>query len=443
MRDNEEEKMVDNRSEDIRALNSYSEPEKDGLVMSKKTAVYVGLILVLTLALGFVLGYYINEMKPDKQGNEAMMGYNRPYDKDEVKKELEEFNRRYGDVEMVRQLLVKTFYKDIDESKFSEAMIRGMLQSLEDPYTVYFNEKEFKQFNEMSEGAYGGLGITISPGKDGFITVISTFKNSPAKQAGIQKDDKILKVEGVEYGADKMDLAVGKMRGEPDTEVTITIGRGTEVFDLKLKRALIIIESVEFEMMDKNDKIGYIKINSFDDKVAKEFKTAYNTLRNEGMKSFILDLRQNPGGSLSQCVEIADSLLGEQVILNIVEKNKEPKPIYSDSNMISLPYVVLVDSASASASEILSGAIKDSKAAVLIGTKTYGKGVVQTIWPIFKKSGIKITTSEYTTTNGNNIHGKGIEPDIVVEMDKDYKEGDRATDNQLKRALEEIRKLMK
>lgn len=405
-----------------------------------RTALVIIAVAIIALLAGGILGYFSNMPGEDAP---LYMGVKDGKLSDEERKEYELLKKNYGQIEVVRKHLLSMYYKDIDETKFSEAMIRGMLKSLEDPYTVFFNEKEYKEFNDMSQGSYGGLGITISPGKDGFITVISTFKDSPAHKAGIKKDDKILKVEGVEYGADKMDLAVGKMRGEPGTEVTITIGRGAEQMELKLKRALIVIESVESEMMDEKEKIGYIRINSFDDKVAKEFKTHYNTLLNQGMKGFILDLRENPGGSLAQCIEIADALLGKQVILNIVEKNKKPDPIYSDETKVNLPYVVLVNSASASASEILAGAVQDSKSAKLIGTTTYGKGLVQTIWPIFGKSGIKITTSEYTTTNGRNIHGKGITPDIVLELSKDYKEDDRSTDNQLNRALEEIKKLMK
>lgn len=397
-------------------------------------------VAIIAMFIGGVLGYFGHVPGGDTP---VLAGLKEQKLTDEERKEYELLKKNYGQLEVVRKQLLNMYYKDIDESKFTEAMIRGMLKSLDDPYTVFFNEKEYKEFNDMSHGSYGGLGITISPGKDGFITVISTFKNSPANEAGIKKDDKILKVEGVEYGADKMDLAVGKMRGEPGTEVTITVGRGTEQFELKLKRALIVIDSVEFEMMDKDQKIGYIKINSFDDKVAKEFKTAYNTLFGEGMKGFIIDLRENPGGSLAQCIEIADSLLGKQVILNIVEKNKKPDPIYSDENKVSLPFVLLVNSSSASASEILAGAVQDTKSGTLIGTTTYGKGLVQTIWPIFGKSGLKITTSEYTTTNGRNIHGKGITPDIVLELSKDYKPEDRTTDNQLNRALQEIKKQIK
>lgn len=419
----------------------YSTGRKPGRVEKPiRTAIVVTAVAIIALIAGGLLGYFSGMSNNDPS---MLMGAKTSDLNHNERKELEELKKRYGEIELVRKQLISMYYKDVDESKFSEAMIRGMLKSLDDPYTVFFNEKEYKEFNDMSHGSYGGLGITISPGKDGFITVISTFKDSPANKAGIKKDDKILKVEGVEYGADKMDLAVGKMRGEPGTEVNVTIGRGTEQIELKLKRALIIIESVEFEMMDKATGIGYIRINSFDDKVAKEFKEAYNTLLGEGMKGFVLDLRDNPGGSLSQCVEIADTMLGDQVILNIVEKNKKPNPILSDATKIDRPYVVLVNSSSASASEILAGAIQDTKSAPLIGTTTFGKGLVQTIWPIFGTSGLKVTTSEYTTTNGRNIHGKGITPDIVLELSKNFKAEDRSTDNQLAKALEELKKLMK
>ncbi len=346
----------------------------------------------------------------------------------------------YEKVEIVKNFIKNNYYKDTSDIDFEEAMIRGLFKSLDDPYSVYFNEEEYKAFNEESDGAYGGLGISIYPSETGYITVISAFKDTPAEKAGIKKDDKIIKVEGVEYSAEKMDIAISKMKGEPGTDVTITILRGEEEIEMTITRALIVLESAESEMLDEEAGIGYLKINGFDNKVYKEFLLNYEALEKEGLKALVLDLRSNPGGSLRECIEIADFILGEQTIVSTKDKEGNSTPYTSDARKINIPFVVLANGGSASASEILIGAIRDGDAAEIIGTKTFGKGIVQTIWPFSGNTGLKLTTSEYFTPSGENIHGKGIEPDIELELSEDYDPTDKTTDNQLQKAIELLRK---
>lgn len=351
------------------------------------------------------------------------------------------YEKTYKKVDIVKDFIKENFYKDTSEIDFEEAMIRGLFKSLDDPYSVYFNKEEYKSFTEMSEGTYGGLGITVTPAKTGYITVLSTFKNTPAEKSGIQNNDKIIKVEGVEYTADQMDIAVSKMKGKPGTDVTLTILRDEKEIELTLTRALIVLESVESKIIDEN--IAYIRLMSFDNKVYDEFLDHYKKLESQGIKGLVLDLRGNPGGSLYQCILISDFLLGEQVIVSTKDKKGFTTPYNSDANKIEIPFVVLADGGSASASEILVGAVKDGKAAKIIGTKTFGKGVVQSVWPFSGDAGIKLTTSEYFTPSGENIHEKGIKPDIELKLSEDYKPTDEKTDNQLQKALEVLKSEIK
>ncbi len=357
-----------------------------------------------------------------------------------VKKDLNYYKKRYGKVDEIRDFVEKYFYKEVSDEDFKEGVIRGLFSALDDPYSTYFSAKEYKEFNELNEGSYGGLGITISPSKSGYITVISTFEDTPASRAGILHDDKIIKVNGTEYGADKMDLAVSKMKGKPGTKVNITILRGEEEIDLDLERAEIVIQSVKSEIVDENPKIGYIRIRSFDQKVSEEFEEHYNELKAQGMEAFVLDLRSNPGGSLAECVKVSDFILGEQRIVSTKDKAGHEQVFDSDKSKVDLPFIVLINGASASASEILSAAIQDGKAAQLLGTNTFGKGVVQTVIPLSDSSAFKVTTSEYFTPKGENIHEKGIKPDIELELSEDFKMEDRTTDNQLNKGIEILKK---
>ncbi len=350
--------------------------------------------------------------------------------------ELEHYESRYSKIENIRNFIESNFYQEVSDEQLQDGMIRGMFLSLEDPYSVYYTEEEYNSFMELNEGSYGGLGITITPSKDGFITVVGTFEDTPASRAGIKMDDKIIKVNGEPYPADKMDIAISKMKGEPGTSVNITILRGEEEIEMNLERAQIVIKSVKSEVLKDNPKIGYIRISSFDQKVYDEFKKHYEKLLDEGIEGFVLDLRGNPGGSLMECVEVSDYILGKQRIVSTKGRSGGENVFDSDSSKVELPFVVLIDGGSASASEILSAAIKDGKAAKLVGTKTFGKGVVQTVIPLSDGSGFKFTTSEYFTPSGKNIHEKGIEPDVEVELSEDFKIEDRSTDNQLNKALE-------
>ncbi len=342
-----------------------------------------------------------------------------------------------NDVEKVLELqnfIEKNYYINTDEVDFTAGVYKGLFESLDDPYSVYMTKDEFKRFNESSSGTYGGIGVVVTAAKDNFITVVSPIEDTPGERAGLKTGDKIIAVNGEEVYADGMSEAIKIMKGEPGTDVTLTIYReGEDKFDVTITRELIVLKSVKSRLLA--DDIGYIRISSFDQKVFDEFKTHYEELQAKGIKGLIIDLRNNPGGDLAQCVQLSDYILGKQLIVYTENNAGERREFKSDTSKIDLPLVVLVNGGSASASEILTGAVKDSKAGTIIGTTTFGKGLVQSVYPLPDGSGVKLTTAQYFTPNGTYIHGKGIEPDKVLELNKDYDEKDDSTDNQLQAAI--------
>lgn len=354
-------------------------------------------------------------------------------------RELEALESKYRKVEQLQAYIESNFYLPTDDYDFEEGLLDGLFGTLDDPYSVYMSEEEFIDFNEASSGSYGGIGIVIGPDDDNNISVVSPIEDTPGERAGILSGDKILKVDGVEVFGDKIDAAVKRMKGEPGTEVVLTILRkGQEAFDQPIERAQIVLKSVKSRRLTTDETIGYIRITSFDEKVYEEFVSHYNELLKQNIQGLVIDLRDNPGGSLGQCVEIADFILGKQVIVYTKDNSGREEKFYSDAKKIDLPITVLVNGGSASASEILTGAIKDSGSGTIIGTQTFGKGLVQTVRPLKDNTGIKLTIAQYFTPNGNYIHGTGITPDVVLELDENYTKEDEMTDNQLQEAIRVI-----
>lgn len=354
---------------------------------------------------------------------------------------LREIEARYQKVEQLKSFIDSNYYLPTKDVDFQEGLIDGLFSALDDPYSVYFNKDEFKSFNESSAGSFGGIGIVIEPGKDNLITVVSPIEDTPGERAGIQTGDKILKVDGIEVFADKTEAAIKRMKGKPGTEVTLTIYRADqEPFDLKITRAMIVIKAVKSRILTEAGNLGYLRITSFDEKVFEEFKTHYQELKAKGATGLIIDLRNNPGGSLQQCVELSDYILGEQLIVYTKDNSGKEERFNSDKAKIDLPIAVLVNKGSASASEILTGAIKDGKAGTIIGTTTFGKGLVQTVRDLKDGDGIKLTIAQYFTPSGAYIHGVGIEPNIVVEQPEKVDPADDKTDLQLQKAIEVLLK---
>ncbi len=349
------------------------------------------------------------------------------------------FIDEYREVEELKTYIEKNYYKDVTDETLIEGMKKGIFDVLNDPYSVFMNSDEFKDYMESSSGEYPGIGIYLAPNDDNEIEIVSPIEDTPADRAGLIAKDLIIGVNGETVNADVMDEAIATIKGEPGTPVTLTIYRPSnkEKFDVEIVREWIDIKVVKSRMLD--DQIGYLRLTMFDEHAATEFEKHMDALIKDGAKGVIIDLRQNPGGYLSQCVEIADRLLGEGMIVYTESRNGDNEEYTSDASKYDAKIVVLVDGGSASASEILTGALKDHKAATIVGTTTFGKGIVQIVKPYNEETGFKLTTSEYFTPNGVNIHGVGIDPDVVVELDEAYYELENPTDaddNQLQKAIE-------
>lgn len=323
---------------------------------------------------------------------------------------------KYEKMFSLKKAIEQDYYLEPNQDQLTEGAIKGMFQGLDDPYSSYMNKDEFTKLMEETEGSFGGIGVYVEPGEDNLITVVAPIEDTPGAKAGITSGDKIIKVDGEEFTADKMDFAIKKMKGQPGTKVTLTIYRkGLDLpFDLEIKREEIRVKTVKYEK--KQDDIGYIRITTFDQKTANDFRLALQDLQKQGVKGLIIDLRNNPGGLLDQCQEIADEILGESTIVYTRDRLGNEEYLKSDeAHKIEMPLVLLVNGWSASASEILSGAVRDNKAGTLVGTTTYGKGLVQRLYPLRDGSGFKITIAQYFTPSGEYINKKGIVPDIQIE----------------------------
>ncbi len=360
----------------------------------------------------------------------------------QVQEELMAFSK----LKYMENFVQETFLYETDEDRLREYEIKGMVAGLEDPYSYYLTPEEFQQYVEDQVGSFYGIGVYVVPTEDNLITVVSPIEGTPGYEAGIQPGDKIIRVNGIDFTGETLNEAVKEMRGDLGTEVTVTILRvdsenKREIFDLTLVRAEINEMTVSSELLEEG--IGYIRIMQFMDQTDEDFKAAYNDLKDQGATAILIDLRYNPGGLLDSAVEIADFLLGEQMITYTKTKAGEVEEFYSDIRKVELPFAFLSNGGSASASEVLMGACKDTGKALIIGEQSFGKGIVQEIIPLNDGSGITLTIAEYFTPNNRNIHGIGIAPDIEVATPEDFGRIDpkeRENDPQL---VEGIKQLLK
>ncbi len=348
----------------------------------------------------------------------------------------------------VRKILIDDYYQEVDENTLIEGAVGGLANSLKDPYTVYFTKEQMKAFMEKSEGSYVGIGVTVNTDTNGLLTVIEPFDNSPAKLAGIKQGDKIVKVDDTDVTAIRDEnMIISMIKGTENTKVKITVYRPSEdkyhQFDITRKR--IKASNIKSEILDGN--IGYIKLVMFDSEIAKYFKNDLDKMLAKGIKGLIIDLRDNPGGSYEQVVEIADRLLPEGTIVYTEDREGKRQVKLSNKSNLDVPIAVLTNGNSASASEILAGAVKDNAWGTLVGTKTFGKGLVQELRQLSDGSGIKVTISRYFTPSGVCIQGIGIKPDIEIDVAAEYKNTPvsqipKDKDIQLKSAIETIKDKM-
>lgn len=310
--------------------------------------------------------------------------------------------------------------EEVDDKLLEDYLYYGLVAGLEDPYAAYYNEEETQSMLDSSSGSYCGIGAVFSQNMmTGIVTVSRVYEGFPAFEAGILPEDILYMVEGEDITGQDLTNVVTKIKGEEGTEVTISMLRGEEVIDFTMKRMVVEVPTVEYEMLDAN--VGYIMITEFDGVTSTQFSDGLTDLHEQGMKSLVIDLRNNGGGSVDAVCEIADELLPEGLIVYTEYNDGERVDRESDAQCIELPMAVLMNGASASASEILAGALQDYGVATIVGTQSYGKGIVQSVLDLQDGTALKLTTAKYYTPNGNNIHEIGITPDVEVDLPEELK----------------------
>lgn len=404
------------------------------------------LITILILALFFtsnLISYNIGNSK-SKGVDSKIIAKKEDNEKTDKKLDDEYVLERINEV---KSMIDKNYYKKADDYDVLMGMLKGAVSSLNDPYSYYMTEDEYKKFNEETDGEFAGLGIYVSGSiDDNLITIVSPMKGTPADRAGLKTDDKIIKINGEDFTADKLDDAVKIMRGKPGEKVKITILRRdkngkAQFLDFDIVREIIKVQTVSSKLL--KDNIGYISISGFDTPTYNDFNKQYKELKKQGMTKLILDLRNNPGGLLTTSTQVVNTFLDGGLIMYTLDKQNNKETINATKGADDIKIVVLVNKGSASASEIVAGALKDRKRATIVGTQTFGKGIVQTVYNMPDGEGLKLTTSAYYTPSGVNIHGKGIVPDVKVELNEEVKTisiDNLDKDNQIQKAIEILNK---
>ncbi len=370
-------------------------------------------------------------------------------------------NRITKKITTLQQIIDKYYLFDEDTTQVEDWIYKGMMFGLNDPYTTYYTAEEYQKLNEDTEGEYHGIGVMISQNRGtGLITVIKVFKDTPAAEAGMRPGDILYKVGDMEVTGMDMDILVKDyIKGKDGSEVELTVFRQDEgeYVDLKMERRNVTVQTVEYQMME--DSVGYIAVSQFDVVTADQFKAAVDDLEKQGMKKLVVDLRNNPGGVLGTVVDMLDYILPDDLTIQgdkdlvrtnpeatllvyMADKNGKGEQEYaSDGHSLDIPMAVLVNGESASASEVFTGAMKDYGRATIVGTKTFGKGIVQNLIPLDNGTAIKMTTAHYYTPSGFDLHGKGIEPDVEVELKEELRNQitvDVKEDNQIEAALKAL-----
>jgi carboxyl-terminal processing protease len=330
-----------------------------------------------------------------------------------------------------------SYVGEYTDKKLFEGAMHGLVESLDDPYSEYMDEKGFARLNEMTDGTFGGIGVVLGQRNKEFV-VVSPMEGSPGAKAGIEAGDKILKVNDVDTKGRTLEDVVSTIRGKKGTSVKLLLEhKNGQQFTADIVRDDIKVKSVAGRMLP-DSKIGYIRIAMFNENTGEEFKKAYEKLEQEGMQATLLDLRHNPGGLLTECVKVSNYIVPKGPVVSITDKKGDTKVYESKLEKVKYPLAVLIDHGSASASEIVSAAVQDTKAGKLFGVKTYGKGCVQSVFHITTKTGLKLTTAMYYTPSGRSIHKVGVTPDVEIELPE------KATvDVQLNKAEEYLRDELK
>lgn len=348
----------------------------------------------------------------------------------------------------IESLIDTYFLNEVDDQTLADGIYKGLLESLDDPYSCYYTADEYKQLMESSAGVYCGIGASVSQNAvTGIKTIVKVFEEGPAYKAGLLPGDIIVKVDGEDVTGCDLTEVVSRMKGEEGTEVVVSVTRDQKEtpLDVKITRAKVEYPTVASKMLD--GKIGYISVAEFDKITSTQFRSAIDNLEDQGMQGLVIDLRNNPGGRLETVVDMLDRMLPKGLIVYQEDKNGRCDEEYStDKEKFEQPLAVLINGNSASASEVFAGAIQDYGIGTLIGTTSFGKGIVQSILPLNDGTAIKVTVSKYFTPKGRNIHGIGIEPDITVELDESIANQlsiEYENDTQLQKAVEVLSEQIK
>lgn len=349
---------------------------------------------------------------------------------------------RYERLEEVRRQIVDNYYLETDDETLIQGAIDGMLAALDDPYTFYYTVEDMLAQRESATGEYRGVGMSVQMNDEGTITVVRVFEGSPAEGAGLLAGDRVVAIDGVrvdiQTGKD-LDEAVSRIRGEVGTDVALTILRGEAEADYTITRGDVLINYIESQMLGD---VGYIHIYEFEQTTAGDFKKAAAYFKEQNAKGLVIDLRNNPGGLLDAVVKIADGLLPKGRIIYTEDRAGNVSSYYSDADHWDIPLVVLINGESASASEILAASIQDYGRGAIVGTTSFGKGIVQLLMTFEDGAGMQYTEARYYTPSGRYIHEVGVDPDVEVEMGEDYdpsiKDVDPENDNQLAEALKAL-----
>lgn len=427
----------DNQNKALDEVREFMRVQEE-IQSEKKKSFFQGLVAGLLLSMGITF-FTVSAVQIFQQSKFAKNGQSRE----------ETVGENVTDALVVDKLGVleeaidKYFWQDVEDQTLQNGVYKGLLAALDDPYSVYYTTEELIALQEQTEGIYYGIGAYISQDKEtGYVQISKIIKNTPAEESNLMQGDYIYAINGESMQGKDSTYVVSKIKGEEGSYVTITVIREgvSDPLDIEVERRKIESPTVEYEMHENG--IAYIQITEFDLVTTKQFEDAYKQAKEEGMRGLIIDLRSNPGGNLSTVCDIARMILPKGLIVYTEDKYGERDEYSCDGkNQIQVPLVVLTNGYSASASEILAGAVKDYGIGKIMGTTTYGKGIVQKVINLSDNTAIKLTVSTYFTPNGNNIHKIGVEPDITVEFDADqYQKG---IDNQVEAAKEELLGMIK
>lgn len=449
--------MGEQDKEEIQDSLDKKKEGKDGHFWAGVLTGALIMALAVLLVVGVSAGIYITGRKVIHTEQSSGGGNGAPGITEGEKATKPDLKKVSSKMQMIQSIIDQVFLYDEDATEVEDYIYRGMMAGLNDPYSVYYNANDYKALQDSTNGSYSGIGAMISQNKNtGLCTIVKVFEGSPALEAGMKPGDIVYKVGDTLVAGESLDVLVSNyIKGKEGTQLQITVYRADSdnYVDMTLTRRKIEVPTVESRMLA--DNVGYVTVSEFDAITVEQFEKAIDELEKQGMEQLVIDLRSNPGGILDSAVAMVDYILpddmknfekgnGKTLIVYTADKNGDGDTYTaSDGHEVDMPIAILVNENSASASEVFTGALKDYKKAVVVGTTSYGKGIVQNLIPLGDGSAIKITTAHYYTPSGFDLHGKGIAPDVEVELDENLKSQAVVTpeeDNQVQAAVKALEK---